>query len=107
MFGNLRGQRVAHMLAELDSQGIAIEQFDMIMLDAYVKQEVSGQDLLAHICQFSTLSSYQDWLVASFNRQAGDLKTPASVEQIVAQVDAYIRSKNAAAIVGRSGNLAD
>lgn len=104
MFRNLRGQRIAHMLAKLDSQGIAIEQLDMIMLDAYVKRKVSGKDLLAHVCHFGTLSSYQDWLVASFNRQVGDLNKPASVEQIVAQVDAYIRNKNAAAIAGRSGN---
>lgn len=93
MSQTLRGNLVAQMLTTVICQGIAVDHDDILMLDGYVKGNVSARDLLAHIRQFATLSEYQEWLFMSVERMIDDDKTPASVEKIVAEVEAYIRCK--------------
>lgn len=90
----MRGRRVAHMLNAVIAEGIGIEHYDMTMINAYARGEVAGRDLLAHVCQFTTLTSYQEWLTTSFDKQGSGLNTTVSVEQIVAEVEAYIRRKH-------------
>jgi hypothetical protein len=94
MFRNMRGERVAHMINALRNEGVVVGDTDIIMLNAFVKGEVSGQDLLAHACQFCTLSSYQEWLKKSFESHVDKLKPRPSVEQIVTEVKNYIRYKH-------------
>lgn len=82
------------MLNAVIAEGIRIDHRDMTMISAYARGEVSGQDLLAHVCQFTTLTSYQEWLKLSFDRHGGSLKASVSVEQIVAELEAFIRRKH-------------
>lgn len=81
------------MLNTVVAEGIRIEHYDMTMINAYARGEVSGRDLLAHVCQFTTLTLYQEWLTMSFDKHGSGLNTSVSVEQIVAEVEAYIRRK--------------
>lgn len=94
MFKNMRGERVAHMIDALGNEGVVVDDNDMIMLDAFVKGKISGQDLLAHASQFCTLSSYQEWLKRSLENQVDKLKSPPTVEQIVTEVKNCIRYKH-------------
>jgi len=82
------------MLNTFIAEGIRIDRHDLTMIDAYVRGEVSGRDLLAHVCQFTTLTSYQEWLTMRVDRHASGLNTSVSVEQIVAEVEAGIRRKH-------------
>ncbi|MGF6183763.1 hypothetical protein ABIB42_004821 [Massilia sp. UYP32] len=92
-FRHMRGRQVAHMLNGVTAEGIRIDHCDMTMINAYARGEVSGRDLLAHVCQFTTLTSYQEWLKTGFDRHGSSRKTSVSVEQNVAEVAAYIRRK--------------
>jgi hypothetical protein len=92
MFRNMCGQRVAQMLHVLSLEGITVDDGDISMLCSYMKGTVSGRDLLAHVYQFATLSSYQDWL-STTSRMHGGNSSP-TVEQIVAEVERFIRRKH-------------
>ena len=94
MFRNMCGQPMAQMLHVLSLEGITINDSDMSMLCSYMKGTVSGHDLLAHTCQFATLSSYQDWLNMTSRTDDGNLGSLATVEQIVAEVERFIRRKH-------------
>ena len=98
---NLRGQRVAHMLNAISREGVAIDHDDIVILDGYVRGVISGRDLLAHACQFEDLSSYQEWLKGRCAAISGRLHSDVSVEQIVDEVEAFIRRKYLQHSVGR------
>jgi hypothetical protein len=101
MFRNMRGQRVAQMLHALTSEGVTVDDSDMSILCAYLKGNVSGRDLLAHACQFSTLSSYQHWLYITSKTYGRNSNPSPSVEQIVGEVESFIRRKH----LERSDNI--
>jgi hypothetical protein len=92
MFRNMCGQRVAQMLHVLSLEGITVDDGDISMLCSYMKGTVSGRDLLAHVYQFATLSSYQDWLNTTSRIHGGN--SSPTVEQIVAEVERFIRRKH-------------
>ncbi len=94
MFRNMCGQRVAQMLEVLSLEGITVDDGDISMLCSYVKGTVSGHDLLAHAYQFATLSSYQDWLRTTSRVHGGDSDSSPTAEQIVAEVERFIRRKH-------------
>ena len=90
----MRRRHVARIIQVLALDKIAVEQNDLVMLIAYVKGDVSGQDLLAHVHQFSSLMSYQDWLEIDAVKYADNTNSSPSVEKIVAEVEIFIRRKN-------------
>jgi hypothetical protein len=102
MFRNMRGQRVAQMLHALTLEGITVDDSDISILFGYLKGNVSGHDLLAHACQFTTLSAYQDWLCMTLKTSGRKSTSSPSVEQIVGEVEAFIRRKH----LERSDNVA-
>lgn len=94
MFRYMRGQRIAQMIQTLASEGVTIDDSDRLMLCGYLKGNVSAQDLLAHACQFSTLSAYQEWLCMTSKRYCRNSSSSPSVEQVVREFEAFIRRKH-------------
>jgi len=94
MFQNMCGQPIARMLHVLSLEGIAVDDGDISMLCGYMKGTISGHDLLTHAYQFATLPSYQDWLSTSSRTHDGNSNSSPTVEQIVAEVERFIRRKH-------------
>ena len=93
MFRTLCGQRAAKMLDVLIFEGVAVDDGDVSMLCSYIRGSISGQDLLAHVHQFATLSSYQDWLSTTSTMHSDNSNSVPSVEQVIAEFEQFIRRK--------------
>jgi len=93
---SLRGKRVAQTINSLEEEGIVVSESDEAMLRAYVRGTISGQDLLAHVAQFSDLSSYQDWLHGRLGESRLANATEVSVEQLVRELEIRFRRRNQA-----------
>lgn len=90
----LRGRAVAELLDDLHFEGIEIDDHDLVMLNGYAQGNISVNDLLAHICQFSSFSAYQEWLGMNFKKHVIDPDADFSIELIVVEIGAFIRRKN-------------
>jgi hypothetical protein len=93
IMGRSRGHWTAQMVSRLESDGISICQSDNGMLGAYLRSEISGKDLLAHVCQFKDLSSYQQWLRQCFGPTAISIQYPVSIELLMREVEYGFRRK--------------
>ena len=93
MFRTICGKRAAKMLDVLSSEGIAVDDGDVSMLCGYIRGSISRQDLLAHVHQFATLSSYQDWLSTTAKMPGDDPNSASSVEQVMAEFERFLRRK--------------
>ena len=89
-----RGNWTAQMVRRLESDGISICQYDNGVLGAYLRSEISGKDLLAHVCQFKDLSSYQQWLHQCFGPTAISIQHPMSIELLMREVEYGFRRKH-------------
>lgn len=90
----LRGKYIADLINGLQEEGIGIDTEDEAMLRAYLHGEVSDQDLLAQVCQFQDLTSYQRWLQHEPGILATSRHSTISVEQVMREVSAHFRRKN-------------
>lgn len=91
----LRGRYIADLMNELDAEGIIIDVDDQAMLGAYLRGEICDRDLLAHVCQFQDLTSYQRWLQQGLAPNAKIRRSTPSVEQLVREVSAHFLRKYA------------
>jgi len=93
MMHRSRGTWTAQMMHRLEAEGISICQSDSGMLGAYLRNEISGKDLLAHVCQFKDLSSYQQWLQQCFGPTATSIHSSVSIELLMREVEYGFRRK--------------
>lgn len=89
----LRGKYIADLLNGLEGIGIFVDEFDETMISAYVRGDVSERDLLAHVCQFQDLTSYQLWLQQELLPDSQRRRSPTSVEQLVHEISVHLRRK--------------
>lgn len=56
-----REQQVIQMLVSLRLVGCEAHKEDKLLLYAYIDDKISLNDLLAHVHQFTTLETYEEW----------------------------------------------
>lgn len=89
-----RERHVAQMIASLQLEGLAPDESDQLMLQAYVYGEVTIEDLLAHARQFATLAAYEEWQRTNTQNLIDNPQRCISAKQVMNEIQALIKRKS-------------
>ena len=88
-----RERHVAQMIASSLLEGLAPDESDQVMLQAYVNGEVTIESLLAHARQFATLAAYEEWRRANAQNLIDNPQRCISTKQVMNEMQALIKRK--------------